>query len=155
MVKRKSRPTEPEILVAAIESIERTYYIAELRGEHRRVDDEATLDIIGRIERLNPSRDQFLGQRIDISLLCARSFSRETPSEVTSKPFLMSVELRKKGCSLMAYLPADAFWALPEMISSGAITHIEAHFDKPNRGSGDLQSLYFATASKIESLRRG
>ena len=70
----------------------------------------------------------------------------------TGKPYLMSAQLRKTGCSVAAYLPADAFWALPEMISSGAITHIEARFDKPSRGSGDLQSLYFATAAKLDEL---
>lgn len=61
----------------------------------------------------------------------------------------MSVQLRKKGCSLAGYLPADAFWSLPAMISSGAITHIEARFDRPRYGRGDLQSLYFATDSKL------
>ncbi|HEX8572881.1 MAG TPA: hypothetical protein VF759_09030 [Allosphingosinicella sp.] len=64
----------------------------------------------------------------------------------------MSVQLRKRGCSLAAYLPADAFWALPSMISSGAITHIEARFERLSYGSGDLQSLYFATASKLAEL---
>jgi hypothetical protein len=56
MTKRKSRPPEPEIVVAAIESIWQTYYISEMREEVRGVDDEAILDIIGRIERLDPSR---------------------------------------------------------------------------------------------------
>ena len=151
MAKRKSRPPEPEILVAAIESIGQTYYISEMRGEVRRVDDEAILDIVGRIERLDPSRSQYLDRRIDISLLCARSFGEETPT-FTGKPFLMSAQLRKRGCSLAAYLPADAFWALPSMISSGAITHLEARFDRLSYGSGDLRSLYFATASKLAEL---
>ncbi len=43
MKKRKSRPPEPEILVAAIESIGRTYCISEMREKVRRVDDEAIL----------------------------------------------------------------------------------------------------------------
>lgn len=81
----------------------------------------------------------------------ARSFGEE-PSSSAGKPFLMSVQLRKRGCSLAAYLPADAFWALPSMISSGAITHIEARFERLSYGSGDLQSLYFATASKLAEL---
>lgn len=98
--------------------------------------------------RLDPSRSQYLGHRIEIALLCARSFGEE-PSNSTGKPFLMSVQLRKRGCSLAAYLPADAVWALPSMISSGTITHIEARFDRLRYGSGDLQSLYFATHSKI------
>jgi hypothetical protein len=52
----------------------------------------------------------------------------------------------------MAYLPADALWTLPEMIASGAITHIQSDFDRLSHGSGDLQSLYFATASKLAEL---
>lgn len=152
MAKRKPQPPEPEILVAAIESVAQTYYISELSGEVRQVEDEATLEIVGRIEHLDRSRSQYLGAQIDISLLCARSFGGETPSSPTGKPFLMSVQLRKKGCSLAGYLPADAFWSLPAMISSGAITHIEARFDRPRYGSGDLQSLYFATASKLTEL---
>jgi hypothetical protein len=50
----------------------------------------------------------------------------------------------------MAYLPADAFWALPKMTSPGSTTHIEARFDKPRHGSGDPQSLHFAPASKLD-----
>ena len=148
MATRKSKPPQPKTLVASIESVERTYDISE-RGEVCRVDDEAILDIVGRSERLDRSRRQYLGQRIEISLLCARSFGGEAPSPHLGKPFLMPVQLRKSGCSVMAYLPADAFWALPAMISSGAITHIEARFDRPSYGSGDLQSLYFGPASKL------
>jgi len=152
MAKRKPRPPEPEILVAAIEGMESTYYISELRGEVRHVDDEAILDIVGRIERHDRRRSQYLGQRIEISLVCARSFGAEASTTPTGRPFLMSVQLRKGACSLMAYLPADAFWSLPAMISSGAVTHVEARFDKPRYGSGDLQSLYFATASKLDEI---
>lgn len=152
MAKRKSHPPEPEILIASIESVERTYYISEMRGEIRRVDDEAIMEIVGRIERVNPRRSQYLNEPIGISLLCARSFGGEASTSATGKPFLMSVQMRKKGCSVAAYLPADAFWALPEMISSGAITYIEARFDRLNRGSGDLQSLYFATASRLAEV---
>lgn len=142
MRKQKPRPLEAETLVALIEEVERTYYLSEMRGDSRRVDDEAIFDIVGRIERLDRNRSQYLGHRIEISLVCARSFSEEASSRAKGKPFLLSVQLRKSGCSLVAYLPADAFWALPAMISSGAVTHIEARFDRLSYGSGDLQSLF-------------
>jgi hypothetical protein len=62
---------------------------------------------------------------------------------------MLTVNLRKGGCSLMAYIPADAFWALPAMISSGAVTHVEARFGKSHYGSADLLSLYFAPAHRL------
>jgi hypothetical protein len=108
MTKRKSRPPKPEILVAAIESIGQTYYLSEMSEEVRRVDDEPILDVVGRIEHLDRTRSQYLGCRVEISLLCARPFGEKPPTS-TGKPFLMSVQLRKRGCSLAAYLPADAF----------------------------------------------
>lgn len=83
---------------------------------------------------------------------CTRSYGDRATFSATDEPFLMSIQLRKSGCSLAAYLPADAFWALPAMISSGAITHIEARFDRLLYGSGDLQSLYLANASKLAKL---
>lgn len=42
MTKWKSRPPESATFVAATESIGQTYYISEMRGEVRRVDDEAS-----------------------------------------------------------------------------------------------------------------
>lgn len=152
MPTRKARAPEPEILVATIEEVDQTYFISELRGENRRVDDEAILGIVGRIERIGPARKQYLNQRIEMSFVCARSFAAEVSCVATGRPSLMSLQLRKRACSLIAYLPADAFWALPALISSRAISHVEARFDKPSYGIGDLQSLHFAPASKLEAV---
>jgi hypothetical protein len=52
----------------------------------------------------------------------------------------------------MAYLPADAFWTLPSMIDSEAVTRIEARFASVRYGSGELLSVYFATPSKLGEL---
>lgn len=87
MAKRKARPPEPERMVAAIESVAQTYYISELSGEVRQVEDEATLEIVGRIERLDRSRSQYLGQQIDISLLCARSSAERRPRPLRASLF--------------------------------------------------------------------
>jgi hypothetical protein len=149
MVRKKARAPQPETLIAMIEGVERTYFIAENAGDRARVDDEAILDVIGRIEDISQARRRYLGQRIEMSFICARSFGRNEATPTADKTFLLSVQLRKDRCSLMAYLPADAFWALPAMISSGAVTHIAARFDKPHYGTADLLSVHFAPRSKI------
>lgn len=136
------------MLIAKIEAVEQSYYISEDAERDRPMGDEATLDIVGRIEQISLRLKQHLDRQIDISLVCERSFSRDERTPVTNNPFLMLVNLRKSGCSLMAYLPADAFWALPQMIAAGA-THIEVRFEPPHHGSGTLLSLHFASASKI------
>jgi hypothetical protein len=149
MAKRKSHASQPEVLIAKIEGVQRAYSISENGGDLTRVDDEAVLDIVGRIEDISRPRRRYIGERIEMSFICSRSFARSEPTRPTDKTFLLSVELRKGRCSLMAYLPADAFWALPSMISSGGVTHIEARFDRPHYGTGDLLSVHFASASKM------
>lgn len=76
---RKPRIPESETLVAAIEEVQQTYYISELQGHGRRVEDEAILDIVGRIERAEHSRRQHLHRRIEMSFICARSFGGDNP----------------------------------------------------------------------------
>lgn len=148
---KKMSPPPPQLLVATIREIEQTYYISEEYGELARVDDEAIVDIVGEIEDISPAQKRFLGQKIEMSFISARSFSRKDPGVTIDKPFLLPIQLRKDRCSLMAYLPADAFWALPNLISSGAVTHIEARFAKPHYGTGDLLSVYFAHARLIRA----
>lgn len=141
MPKRKP-PIEPSTLTAAIEDVKRSYYISEQR-DYRRVDDEAIIDVIGRIEEISAAHKRHLGQQLDMTFVCARSFHQDQPERDVERPSLFSVHLRGEQRSLMAYLPADAFWALASMIASGEITHIEARFMPPRYGHGDLLSLYY------------
>jgi len=146
---KKPPPPEPCTLVAKIVSMQRDYYISENRSHEHPVGDEACIDIVGRIEQISPTLKQHLGREIDMSLMCARSFERDERTPPSDKPFLLMINLRKGGCSLMAYLPTDPFWALPAMVTSGAITHIEARFEPPSRGSGLLLSLHFGPIDKV------
>lgn len=148
MPRRKAPQPEPCSLVAIIEAVEQTYYISE-HGDPARASDEALIEIIARIEQITPRLKQHLHRQIEITLACARFFSREDRTPPTDHPFLLPIQLRKGRCSFMAYLPGDPFWALRPMITSGAITHIEALFAQPHRGSGDLQGIHFAPASKL------
>lgn len=151
MPRKKPPRPKPDMLIAKIEAVEQSYYISENAGHERPVGDEAILDIVGRIEQISPRLKQHLDRQIDISLVCERSFSRDERTPTTNNPFLMLVNLRKGGCSLMAYLPADAFWALPQMIATGA-THVDVRFEPPHHGSATLLSLYFASAQRLADM---
>lgn len=152
MAKKKQPPPEPQTLVARIESFEQTYYISDYRQHAVPVQDEAIIDIVGRIERISPKLKQHLDQRIDISLACSHGFSADDPTPRTDNPFLLPMRLSNRQRSCMAYVPAAAFWSIPSMIDTGKITHIEARFEPLHRGDGDLLSLYLMPASKLADL---
>lgn len=139
----KKRPTpEPSTMTASIEEVKRSYYISEV-ADFRRVDDEAIIDVIGRIDEISPAHKRHLGKQIDLTLVCARSFHLDETQLNAERPSLFSVHLRGEQRSLMAYLPADTFWNLSSMMMSGEITHIEAQFLRPRYGHGQLLNLYW------------
>jgi hypothetical protein len=155
MVRGKRRPRlERFTLVADIQSIERSYSISE-ESEYRRVDDEARLLLKGVIMRISRRYERHQGKEIEILLLCARSFNRDQAVPASEKPFLMSVNFRGGECSLGAYLPSDAFWALPEMIKSNEVTHVEAYFGPSRYGFAELLDLHFTSLSGLIGLSPG
>jgi hypothetical protein len=113
----------------------------------------AMLDVTGKIEEISPRHKRLLGEQIGMSLICSRRFSKDGV-DPEGKPLLLNINLKKNRCGFLVYLPADAFWALPAMIASKAVTHIEATFDDVRYGSGNLLSLHFAPASKLTTLSR-
>jgi len=145
---RREPKSEPEKLIAKIEHVEPSYYIS---GDGCRTGDEATLDITATIERISPRHKQHIGQTLEITLLISRSFDFEDPKAVLEKPHLFSIHLRKDQRSILAYLPSDAFWRIPQMIDLGA-THIETRFTPMRRGSGEVQSLHVAPLAKALSI---
>lgn len=149
MARRKTPQHDPSILVAKIETVEQTYYLSEYPEYTSPVGDEGLIDIVGRIEKISPAHKRHLGLPIDISLACERSFPRGERTPPTDRPFLLPLYLKKDRCHFMAYMPADAFWAMRPMITSGAITHIEARFGPPRYGNADLLSIFFSPASKL------
>jgi hypothetical protein len=151
MVRRKPVPPVPSILIAKIETVEQTYYISENREHRRPVGDEAIIEIMGTIEQISLRHKRRLHRSIEITLACSRSFSGEDRIPPSDKPFLLPVQLRKDRCSIMVYLPADAFWAMPPMITSGSITHVEVRFGPSRYGSAELLSIYLFPKSKLSS----
>lgn len=144
--KSKGRLPEPEnLLVAHIKTSNFRYFIASHRPTRttERIDDEAIIEIDAEISKIEPAQSQHLGQQIKCSLLCARSFHRGGSSEKPcGVPLLYSVTLRKDTRSLLAYLPADAFWAMLARLEAGKLSYLEASYQKPSRGYGELTSLH-------------
>jgi hypothetical protein len=84
------------------------------------------------IEREEQKRQQQIEQaRIDRLLDDAESLRQATNI------------LRRNARSMLAYLPGDAFWAIQAQLKAGTLKHLEARYQKPSRGSGELTSLYF------------
>jgi hypothetical protein len=145
--KGKRKLPEPENLpVANIRASNFSYFIASHRPtrDAERVDDEAAIEIDAEILKIEPLQPQYLGQQIACSILCARSFHRGmSPEKPSGVPLLYSITLRRNTRSLLAYLPADAFWAILARLEAGKLSYLEARYQKPSRGYGELTSLHF------------
>lgn len=145
---RKKPAPEPGRLIAAIETVEQSYFIAQHREHDDAFDDEAILDVTGKIEEISLLHRQHLGHEIEMSFVCARRFTSDQ-TQPSGKPSMFGLTLKKDQRSLLVYLPADAFWALPSMIGSKAVTRVEVSFGASRYGRADLLSLHFAAASKL------
>jgi hypothetical protein len=145
--KRARTLREPDnLLVAHIRTSSFSYFIVSHRPtpDTERIDDEAIIEIDAEILKIEPPQPQHLGQQISWSIVCARSFHRgENARRAGEVPLLYSVTLRKNARSLLAYLPADAFWAMLARLETGKLNYIEACYQKPSRGFAELTSLHF------------
>jgi hypothetical protein len=149
---RKVPPPEPQSLIAAIVSFEPSYYISRQPGHRYPVSDEALIEIEARIERISAKLKAYLGTTIEITLACAQSFPRDEEIHPRDTPSLLNLNLSKRQCSTMVYLPVGAFWSLARLIELGRLTHIEAIFAPLRYGSGDLRGFYLMPASKAAEL---
>lgn len=143
----------PEELTAKIESFSQSYYVSQSVGEGARLDDEAQIEISATIIDISKRHRRFLGEPIEISLLRARSFRRHEDTPAAERPFLLYMILRRDRCSCLGYIPSDVFWAIPDMLHTNAVSHIQASFEATRRGSGELLSIYLAPEAKLEPIR--
>jgi hypothetical protein len=138
-------PIAEHHLYADIRAASFTYFIAS-HGSARTtewIEDEAIIELDAEIAKIEPLQPEHVGKQIECSLVCSRSFSREKSSETPAgMPFLYSIILRRNGRSMLAYLPADAFWTVQAQLQAGTLKHLEASYQRPARGSSDLTSLY-------------
>lgn len=144
--KRLGARADPEHrLVARICSSKFSYFISirDPGPGDQLIDDEAVIEIDAEISEIEPSQTQHLAQRLSCSIVCARTFSRAPPQKSGGHPLFLSVNLKKNNRSTLAYLPGDAFWTIQSRLEAGTLSFLEASYEKPTRGSGDLRSLHF------------
>ena len=72
------------------------------------------------------------------------------PDDQDARPYFLSLSLRKDRRSLAIYSPIDAIWAMPGLIASDSITHVEVDFFEPKRGVADVRNL---SLSKVDDMR--
>ncbi len=132
-------------LVARICSSKFSYFISirDPGPDKRLIDDEAIIEIDSEISEIEPLQTQHLAQRLSCSIVCARTFAKASPQSSGGYPLFLSMNLKKNSRSTLAYLPGDAFWAIQSRLEAGKLAFIEASYERPTRGSGDLKSLHF------------
>ncbi len=152
--KAKSK-IEAKKLFIAIETFEQSYHIADHRAEIARVDDEAIIDIHGAIVRTNDHAKNLKVERAKVSLVCSQQYHSDPDQSEPRQPMLMTASVRKCVFQALAYLPSAPFWALPEMIASGRVTHIVADYRTAPRKDSMLHALYFASSANVARQELG
>ena len=149
--KSKAKHNSNELLIE-IEAFEQSYHITDHHAEIGRVDDEAIIDLSGMIVRSSDRKRQLAGQPAQVSLVCAQSYHTHPEREQPDVPMLMTASLVKEIFQIMAYLPPKPFWALPEAITTGRVTHVLADYQVGRGRDSTLHALYFASHKNIEKL---
>lgn len=101
-----------------------------------------SIEVVGEDERHR-------GEEIEIRLACERFLPDVSQSAQRAQ---LSLILRKNLRSMVAYLPPDAIWALPGIIASKAITHVQVDCDELYRGVATGLSIYLSTLAEMHSL---
>ena len=125
-------------LTARIVSYRRSYFIGYMGVKNEFVDDEAVLDVEGVIERASKPYNKHLGLPVSFRMLHSERYGATKTR--TMSPF-GSISLQSRERWVLAYLPPQPFWALPDLISEGAQI-IDCTFKPMRRGFGDLLSMY-------------
>ena len=144
--KRKATPKPVYSLRAEIQAAWPTYYIVD---EPERRLDETFVRLKCVIVETSATLEQHRGEEIEVRLACERFLPDVSQSAQRAQ---LSLILRKNLRSMVAYLPSDAIWALPGLIASKAITHVQVDCDELHRGEATGLSIYFSTLAEMRSL---
>ncbi|MCP1848380.1 MULTISPECIES: hypothetical protein [unclassified Bradyrhizobium] len=139
-------------LSAMVETSTFSYFIAdrETSRTSTRVDDEAIVEVVARIVKIEPPQPERIGQALDCRFVTARSFVSEGERKA-GEPLFLSVNLRRGQNSTLAYLPEDAFWALQSRFGRNEISHLEISYQAPVRGIAKLMSIYLSEVHGVET----
>lgn len=149
MSARSKTKNDSKELLIEIETFEQSYHIADHRAEIGRVDDEAIIDIRGKVVR-SSDRQSLVGAPAELALVCSQSYHAAPDASEAQLPMLMTASHIKGTFKALGYLPPKPFWALPEMISSGRVSHIIADYRAGVGRGSELHALYFASLENIE-----
>ena len=144
----------PEEILARIERHRLSYYLSRPYSlDPSGLGDEALLEIEAVIEMASTHHSSQVGETIEITLACARSYRPENATSQQNRPALFGVTLTRSQRSSLSYLPSEAFWPIPSLIKDGLYTHIELRFSPLFRGHGDLLSIWFGRAPILDELQ--
>lgn len=146
MTKPKKKPNPVYTLRTEIRDVRPSYYIAQDDG--RGATDETIVRLDCVIVEASSKFGQHIGEDIVITLTCERKLWLAQDDQ-DARPYFLSLTLRKDRRSLGVYSPIDAIWALPGLVASGSITHVEVDFFEPKRGVAEIRNL---SLSKIEDM---
>ncbi|MXP48203.1 hypothetical protein GRI43_12480 [Altererythrobacter luteolus] len=136
-------------LLIEIDSFEQSYHIADHRAEIGRVDDEAIIEIRGKIVRTSDHRP-LVGAPAEMSLVCSQSYHAAPDTSEAPMPMLMTASHSQGAFKALGYLPPQPFWSLPDMISSGRVSHVIVDY-RAGVGRGfELHALYFTSHENIK-----
>ncbi len=136
-------------LLIEIDSYEQSYHIADHRAEIGRVDDEAIIDIRGKIVRTSDHRP-LVGASAELSLVCSQSYHAAPDASEAPQPMLMTASHSKGSFKALGYLPPQPFWALPELISFGRVSHVVVDYRPGVSRGSELHALYFTSHENIK-----
>lgn len=136
-IRRKEPDTSGEVWIH-IQSYKRKYFISLAdHGANDRSSDEAQLRIMGMIRAISPALKKHMGYSIEVSLLCAQSYTAHN----TSTTLFGSLTFRGSQRSALAYLPPQPFWHLPSVIERGS-SWLSLSWKSIYRGHATLNSIY-------------
>jgi hypothetical protein len=146
MGRRRATSVPEERLVAKVCDWGSSYYIGQHTYEAP-IDDEAITTLRCEIIETESRHRQHIGQPIEIALVCSRRYSSE--HKEGGHPSLFYTNLRKNQRSLLSYLPADAYWSLPDLLKRSADPCAELSFQRLHRGTGVLRSLWIGDYEQL------
>jgi hypothetical protein len=148
VAKRKQVRQRPEQLVARVIAIEASYFLlVEILANDRPADEEAIINLTGRICWISRRHKQHLGRDIEISLITSQRLGE--PSS-TSRPF-GSVSIGKQRCGAYVYLPAISFYGLSPFIK-GDDCMVDLDFEPTKWGNGELRSISISPLRQLLDL---